>query len=109
MMKRLSPLFPAFSIAFGVIYVVCMHFRIAPFVYYPVLGEWHTSTITAADSGPPMFFYGWLFYALIGAVAFSLVTAVIPQSVTDKIWPSLVWIVPVAAIGVSAYLMRIWF
>ncbi len=111
-MKRISPLFPAFSIAFGAIYVVCMHFNIAAFVYYPVLGEWHAGMIEgadmAADIGPPMFYFGWLFYALVGAAAFSLVTAAIPQSVTGKVWPSLVWIAPVIALAVSGYLMRIW-
>jgi len=107
--KRLAPHFPAFSIAFSVIYVVCMHFNIAAFVYYPVLGEWHGGIIGGADVGPPMFYFGWLFYALVGAVAFAAVTAVIPRSVTEKIWPTAVWLVPVTVLFVSAYLMRIWF
>ncbi len=108
-MKRLEPLFPAFSIAFGVIYIVCMNFNIALFMYYPVLGEWHTSRLEGADVGPPMFYFGWLFYALVGAVAFAAVTAAIPRSVTNKIWPTAVWLVPVVVLVVSAYLMRIWF
>lgn len=108
-MNRLSALFPPFSVAFGAIYVVCMHFNNAAFVYYPVLGEWRAGRIDGADIGPPMFYYGWLFYALVGAAAFALATAVIPQTVAAKIWPRLVWIVPTVALVVSAYLMRIWF
>lgn len=108
-MSRIVPLFPAFSIAFGVLYVVLMHFNIAAFVYYPVLGEWHLGRIEGADIGPPMFYFGWLFYALVGAVAFALVTAAIPKSATDKIWSTAVWVVPIIALVVSAYLMRIWF
>lgn len=108
-MKRISTLFPAFSVAFGLIYVVCMHLNVAAFVYYPVLGEWHASRLEQPDSGPPMFYYGWLFYSLVGAAGFALLTRAIPQAVANRIWPQAVWIAPAVAIVASAYLMRIWF
>jgi len=108
-MTRLAPLFPAFSTAFGAIYLACMHFNIAAFVYYPVLGEWHAARIENADAGPPMFYYGWLFNALIGSAVFALAAAVIPQSVARKVWPTLVWAVPGIMLVLSVYLMRIWF
>ncbi len=108
MTSRLIALSPVFSAAFGVIYVVCMHFNISPFAYYPRSGEFYRA-VTDAVEGPPMFFYGWLTYALVGAVVVTLLATVLPRRLSESVWPICSWVIPIGAIIVSAYFMRIWF
>jgi hypothetical protein len=103
----LARVFPVFSAAFAVLYVVCMHFNIAAFIYYPRLGEWHWQPL--GRDGPPMFLYGWLFNSFIGAAAIAGMAALASRSIAAKIWSGWTWVICVGAIAVSCYLMRIFF
>lgn len=103
----ITRVFPVFSAAFAVLYVACMHFNIAAFIYYPRLGEWHLQPL--GRDGPPMFFYGWLFNAFIGATLMALVAALVPKSIAEKVWTGWTWVICLVAIVISCYLMRIFF
>jgi hypothetical protein len=104
---NIARVFPVFSAAFAVLYVVCMHFNIAAFIYYPRLGEWHLQPL--GSDGPPMFFYGWLFNSFIGAASIAGLAALIPKSIAVKVWTGWTWVICLVAIAISFYLMRIFF
>lgn len=99
----MTRLFPIFSVAFAVLYVVCMHYNIAAVIYYPRLGEWHRHALD--HDGPPMFMYGWMIYAFLGAVVVASVAALVPAALTAKIWSGWTWLICLGALGVSVYLM----
>jgi drug/metabolite transporter (DMT)-like permease len=99
----MTRVFPAFSVAFAVLYVACMHFNIAAVIYYPRLGQWHVNALNR--DGPPMFMFGWMIYAFVGAIAVSLVSALIPKSTVDKIWSGWTWAICLGAVVLSTHLM----
>ncbi len=102
--------FPAFSLFATVGYFLFMGFGLSPFVYYPEAGELHW--VAHPDLGPPMFWYGWMLYAVGVGLVGGLLTWLLPVRMatafaTRLSW--LLWAVPVIVMIVILFLIRHYF
>ena len=59
--------------------------------------------------GPPMYWYGWLLTSTLGAGAISALSLALPARALDRACAILVWLVPLAMIGLIAYILRGYF
>lgn len=101
---------PAFSIAAAVTYFVVMGFGISSFIYYPQVGEWRL--VRQAESGPPMFFYGWVVDAALAGLIAAGVAAVLPPRIPLALFGAhswLAWVVPVGLTLAIMFLLRSYF
>lgn len=65
----LSRALPVFSVVFLIAYAISMHFNLAPFSYYPLVGKFAAGVAPATQAlGPSMYWYGWLTNALVISV-----------------------------------------
>jgi hypothetical protein len=104
---KLTRLFPVFSAAFAVIYPVALYYNWAAVTYQPAMGEWDLGAVT--KSGPPMFWYGIVVTAFIGALVVAIVSAFLPEAATRRVWRGFTWLFPVAAWIFIAYILRPYF
>jgi len=103
---------PLFSVAFILIYAVCVYFNLALFTYFPAAEQ--PFALFAAKPGPapagiPMYWYGWLSTTLLVALAVTGVGAFMPRNGGRGVWPWLVWASPIVAFVVVLYALRMWF
>lgn len=107
----LARVFPVFSIAFAVLYVLSMDNNWALFTYLARAGEFHPLVYAPPTprAGPAMYWWGWLSTSAIGAVIVTAIAAVVPVSWAGRRWSSLTWIVPLAVLLVIVFLLRGWF
>lgn len=108
--------FPVFSIAFAVLYVLAMDNNWALFTYLARAGEFHPLVYTPPTprAGPAMYWYGWLATSFLGAAAAAAVAYVLPVHWAKRTWSAptwshLTWIVPLGVLVVFAFLLRGWF
>jgi hypothetical protein len=109
---RLSRTFPAFSVAFGIAYVVSMDFhpKFTLFTYAPRLHDWFIGVPELAGrQGPGMYWYSWLATGLIAGLVAAGLAAVTPQNVRALVWAGWTWVTPILLCFVLAYLLRPWF
>ena len=104
---RLTRLFPVFSAAFAVIYAPALYYNWAVVTYQPAIHEWDWGAVTR--SGPPMYWYGILITAFVGACIVSAIAALLPDSVTRRVWPGLTWLLPVVVWLFIAFILRQYF
>jgi hypothetical protein len=97
---------PVFSVAFIVVYAICLYFNIPLVTYYPTVGQWHW-TVQPGLPGPPMYYYGWLANAAIGAIVISAVAALVPP--VQRLWTGWSWVAAVATIVMVVYINLVWF
>lgn len=97
---------PVFSVAFIVVYAIALYFNIPLVTYYPTVGQWHW-TAQPNLPGPPMYYYGWLANAAIGAVVISAIAMLVPP--VRRLWAGWSWIAAVAAITMVVYINLVWF
>ncbi|MGH6771830.1 MAG: hypothetical protein ACRECO_22745 [Xanthobacteraceae bacterium] len=105
---------PVFAITFGiavtVLYTVFELMTWAAFSYFPASGRWALGTLPASkEEGPAMYWYGWTVSALAGGFVAAALATFLPQSLTRKISPNLLWIVAIVAIVALAYGLRSFF
>ena len=94
--RSLSVFSIVFAVVFSVAYIIVVEANYALFTYHPAVGEWGLGVEKAGD-GPAMYWFGWLATTgIIAAVAGGIAT-LLPEGLTQKIWPGWTW---VAAIGV---------
>jgi hypothetical protein len=105
--KLLSAL-PIFSAAFAAIYAGAMYFNVALFVYYPAVNELHWIDQPNLP-GPPMYWYGWIAYAILGAAIISGAALFLPPQWKERIFPRLSWAVPLLSMLFVLYVIRDWF
>lgn len=101
-------LFPAFSVAFALVYIFSMSFNLALFAYYPALAEFHVAAQPSV-SGPAMYWYAWLVNSAVGGLLIALAAAAIPKAWTAKIWSGWTWVIPGGVIVAFFVLLRRWF
>jgi len=105
-----SRLFPAFSIAFAVLYVLAMDNNWALFTYLPRARQFHPLVYSPPQgAGPGMYWYGWLATSAIAAAVIAGIAAAVPATGTARRWSGLTWAVPLAVILVIVFLLRSWF
>lgn len=111
MNMNIARVFPVFSIAFAVLYVVSMDNNWALFTYLPRVREFHALAYLPPTprAGPGMYWYGWLATSAIGAVVVAALAAVVPAPGAARRWSGLTWAVPLAALAVIVFLLRSWF
>jgi hypothetical protein len=90
----------AFSLSFGVIYQLCVFFNFSAFKYYPSIGR---LSLVRLPAGNAIQWYGWLTYALIGALIVTAIASMIPSRPSKALtW---LWIVPVAVMVFAVYIV----
>lgn len=109
-----SATFGAFAIVFAiaapVIYVASELGGFPLFTYHPGTGRIDLGFAAARpNEGPAMYWYGWLATTLAGAALAGLVAAFLPRGVTARIPLFLIWLLPLLALPILAYvLMPFW-
>jgi len=101
---KLARLFPVFSAAFAVVYAPALYYNWAVVTYQPATGEWDLGPVT--KQGPPMFWYGILITAFVGACIVTAIAAFLPESAAKGLWSGLTWLLPVAALIFIVYILR---
>lgn len=104
---KLTRLFPVFSAAFAVIYAPALYFNWAAVTYQPAMREWDLGPVT--KQGPPMFWYGIVITAFVGACIVAAIAALLPASAAKRLWSGLTWLLPLAALAFIAYILRPYF
>lgn len=102
--------FPIFSIAFAVIYALAIDFNWALFTYFPILRRFQLGAIAqTADTGPPMYWYGWLATSAIGAAIVAALGLLLPAGAGAKPLRTLSWAVPLVAMAYATWITgKIW-
>ena|SRR5579863_1637404 len=106
----LSRALPVFSAVFLIAYAISMHFNLAPFSYYPLVGKFAAGVAPATQAlGPSMYWYGWL----TDALAISIPVAVIAGFASSEKYISraasvAAWI-SILAIAFFLWDLRSWF
>ncbi|MBV8538704.1 MAG: hypothetical protein JO128_24110 [Alphaproteobacteria bacterium] len=107
----LARVFPVFSVAFAVLYVLSMDNNWALFTYLARAGEFHPLVYAPPTprAGPAMYWWGWLATSGIGAAIVAGIAAALPAGWAGRHWTSLSWLVPLAMLLVLVFLLRGWF
>jgi hypothetical protein len=107
-----SPRYPAMATAFAVVYAILYALAVdrnwALFSYHPAIGTFGVLT-TPAKTGPTMFWYGWIATAALGGAIAAAIVRVLPEPLTQRLWPGLAWLAPACAIVFFAFLLRGYF
>jgi hypothetical protein len=100
---RLEASLKVFSLVFGVIYMGCFFYAVAPFRYYPLQGRFFLDA-QPDTAGPPILWYGWL---LSAAVASAILSVLVPPRLVERVWHGWFWIVPaLTVVGILIYERR---
>ena len=105
MNKIAARAFPAFAVGFALFYAPGYSFTGNTstvswplFTYFPAIDQWKWLLVTGTDnSGPPMWWYGWIASATLVGLVFALIALALPERVFRNVWSTLVWIVPLGA------------
>jgi hypothetical protein len=105
MNKIAARVFPAFAIGFALFYAPGYSFTGNTstvswplFTYFPAIEQWRWLLVTGNDnSGPPMWWYGWIASSVIVGLVFALIALLLPERAIRNILVTLVWIVPICA------------
>jgi hypothetical protein len=104
----ISRVFPVFSAAFAVVYVICVDQNFALFSYHPQLNQWEF--LVAPSKGiAPMYWYGWLATSTIGGVVAAAVASFVPEKWNAWIWTGWAWVLPLGSMIYIAYVLRAYF
>jgi hypothetical protein len=109
---RPSPSYAVFTVTFAavfsVVYVLAVENNWALFSYAPATGTF-TPLVTAAATGPTVYWYGWIATAAIAAGAVAGPASFVPELVAKWVWPGLSWAIPIAVLVAFGYLLRGYF
>ena len=102
---------PVFTVAFAVIYVLCMYNNLALMSYFPRTRTWYWLTVTGlpARNGPGMYWYGWLATTALASAALAGLSLLVPDRAIQRAGTLGSWIVPAGAMVVLLVLLRGWF
>jgi len=104
---NLARVLPVFSAAFAAIYIASVQYNWALFTYQAQSGQW--GWLVQPREGTPMYWYGWLATSALGAGAIALLSLALPARLVERAGAVLVWLVPVAMMGVIGYVLRGYF
>ena len=99
-----------YSIIHPVMYMVSVVWQLPLFTFHPATNRivWGYEAARSGE-GPNMTWYGWIATTVIVGVIVGLVATRLPDSMTNKIPLTLVWLLPILAIPVVVYtLMPFW-
>jgi hypothetical protein len=106
----------AFGAAFALFYIVARARGFALFTVYPAQGIVLLGRHRSRDVSDPvldflapeMYWYGWIAFAAVGALAIGLVAALLPDRLC-RFWAWCACVVPLIAMIASVYLTIPWF
>ena len=100
----------AVAIATPVIYVIAEIGGFPLFTYHPGTNRFDLGWAAArANEGPAMYWYGWIATTIIGDVIVGTLAAVAARGAVQKIPLFLIWLLPLAALAILAWvLMPFW-
>ena len=99
-----------YSVIHPVMYMVSVVWQLPLFTFHPATNRivWGYEAARSGE-GPNMTWYGWIATTVIVGVIVGLVATRLPDSMTNKIPLTLVWLLPILAIPVVVYtLMPFW-
>lgn len=101
---------PVFSVVFLIVYAFSMHFNLAPFSYYPLVGKFAAGVAPATQAlGPSMYWYGWLTDALVISVPVAVIAGLASsEKFIGRAAPAAAWI-SILAIAFFLWDLRSWF
>ncbi len=99
-----------FAIATPIIYVASELGGWPLFTYHPGVNRIDFGWAAArANEGPAMYWYGWIATTLIAAALLGWLASLLPRRISDKIPLYLIWLLPLPALAILAYvLMPFW-
>ena len=101
---------PVFSVTFAVVYLLAVELNWAVVTYHPATGAWGLGVEAAkAPRQPAMYWYGWLLTAGFAATAAGALAAALPREIAGRVWPGLVWAIPVLCMLLVLFLLRGYF
>jgi hypothetical protein len=102
---------PVFSVVFLIVYAVTMYFNLAPFSYYPQVGQFAAGVAKPTpELGPAMYWYGWLTVALVVSAPLAAIIAfVLPEGTISRAVPATSWVVSLLVIAFFVWTLRVWF
>ncbi len=104
--------FAVFAIVFAVVYpiayLIAVQKNYALFTYHPAMNQFGVG-VQKPQTGPAMYWYGWMATAGIVASATGLVAAWLPERWTRRLRSGWSWLVPLCTMLVFAYLLRNYF
>jgi hypothetical protein len=110
--------FPVFSIVFVLCYATCFFLNDnnllnhgSLFAYYPALGQFHFSTLTAPvkEVGPVMMWYGWTVTSAVVGIIVALIVASASEGGFSRLWPKVVIWAPIVSFVWLCWMERSWF
>jgi hypothetical protein len=93
-----------FAVVYAVAYAIAVENNFALFTYHPALGEFDLLVEPPRD-GPAMYWYGWMATAGIVAFGAALISRLIPERATQRLWSGWSWAVPIAVMVFFSYLL----
>jgi hypothetical protein len=93
-----------FAIAYPVIYVIATEVNLAAFTYHSALGQFGLGP-DKPRAGPAMYWFGWITTSAVAAGVIATIAALLPDSLTRRLPATIAWVVPLAAMVVTAGLM----
>ncbi|HZL40883.1 MAG TPA: hypothetical protein VFC45_11470 [Pseudolabrys sp.] len=99
-----------FAIATPIVYVASELGGWPLFTYHPGVNRIDFGWAAArANEGPAMYWYGWIASTLIAAALLGWLASLLPRRISDKIPLFLIWLLPLPALAILAYvLMPFW-
>ena len=97
-----------FAVVYAIVYVVAVEQNYALFTYHPANGEFGAG-VQQPKEGPAMYWYGWLATAGIAAFLAGALAALLPESVTRRLWSGWTWVAALAVMAAFCYILRIYF
>jgi hypothetical protein len=104
---KFSPV--TFSLVFALAYAAAFWFNQPLFLYYPLHGDVTLGPFGAAalkNAGPAMAWYGLMADA---AIAATISAFLVPGKILERFFRNYLWLFPVAAMLICAYLLRNFF
>src|SRR6185369_4918726 len=117
MSRIASRAFPAFAIGLAAFYAPAYSFTGANstftwplFTYFPAVDQWHWGLVPGNDTiGPPMWWYGWIASAALLGLVCAAISLLLPERATEKLWATMVWVVPIVMFLFLWNWERVWF
>jgi len=107
---RFARVFPVFSAAFAVLYVVAMDENLALMTYVPRLRQWLPLTVAPPNNaGPGMYWYGWIATSAVGAAACAALALFVPAHLLSSVARRAAWVVPMGVMLAIVIILRGWF
>ena len=97
-----------FAVVYPIAYLIAVQKNYALFTYHPAMNQFGVG-VEKPQTGPAMYWYGWLATAGMVAFAAGLVAASLPERWTKGLRSGWSWLVPLCAMFAFAYLLRNYF